>query len=103
GCKGKNACLMTANDIAGSTDGVKLSEEEISKIVDDLGYDGYLGVIYSDRKGEKVFCLSLTAKGLRYERERKNAKKSLLIKLMTTVCFALLSFIIGIILRSVFK
>ena len=79
-----------------------LTHAELEKILDGLSQDGYLDVVYSDRHGERVYCIALLPKGKGYKRNSEQIKRSLLIKLVITVSFALLSFIIGIILKAIF-
>lgn len=79
-----------------------LSEKEIDKILSDLKKDGYFDFIYSDRHGEKVYCITLSEHGKGYARDKMVMKRNLVYRLILTVGFAIISFIIGIILKLVF-
>ncbi len=79
-----------------------LSEKEVDKILTDLKMDGYFDFIYSDRHGEIVYCVTLLERGKGYERDKMVRRRSLVYRLFLTVAFAIISFIVGLILKSVF-
>lgn len=101
-CKDKRALLISPKDLINMTGDKTLTLSALEKVVLDLHADGYFDVVYSDRHGERVFCLSLTEKGKGYKRNVKLLKRNLIFRLMLTVGFALVSFLIGVILRAIF-
>jgi hypothetical protein len=78
------------------------SISQVEKLVKDLNTDGYFDLVYSDRRGETVYCISLTNKGKGFLRDKKLLKRNLIYRLVLSVSFAILSFIIGLILKRLF-
>ena len=102
-CKDKSALLISPIDLMKIAGQDTLTLTEIERVVNDLHADGYFDLIYSDRHGETVYCLSLTEKGKGYLRSNKILKRNLFFRLIATIGFAVLSFVVGLILKAVFK
>lgn len=103
-CSGKESCLLSPDDIL-SMAGVRgdVTTEELEKILESLEYDGYFDLVYSDRKGEKIYCITMHEKGRAYKRQKVVVKRNLSYKLVITVVFAVLSFAIGLLLKVIFS
>lgn len=101
-CKGKSSVLVCPTDLLNGIKGKRINSSRLEKMLIALSQDGYLDMIYSDRHGETVYCLSLTEKGNAYGRERKVFKRNLVFRLALSVTFAVISFLIGLILKTVF-
>lgn len=101
-CKERSALLISPIDLIKITGEKGLTQSKLEKIMNDLFIDGYFDLIYSDRHGERVYCLTLTEKGKGYMRSVKIMRRNLLFRLIITVGLALLSFVIGLILRAIF-
>ena len=97
----KKSFLISPLDIK-SMSKIPLSEREIDDILNDLKKDGYFDFIYSERHGESVYCITLLERGKGYDRDKMVRRRSLIYRLILTVGFAVISFIIGIILKLVF-
>ncbi len=101
-------CLEKATQLISPVDLIRLSgvqgitQNKLERIMEDLSADGYFDLIYSDRRGERIYCVTLTDKGKGYSRERKVHKRYILMRLCLTVSLAILSFIIGLILKAIF-
>ncbi len=80
----------------------KIKLDELDKILTLLSQDGYMDVYLSSRHGEKVYCIGLTPKGRSFKRNGQVIKRTLLFKLAVTVGFAVLSFVIGLLLKAIF-
>lgn len=78
------------------------TEDKLDRVLSALEMDDYLDVIYSDRKGERVYCVTLHAKGLGYLRSKQVQKRNLIFRIGVTVALAAVSFVIGLILRAIF-
>lgn len=102
-CKDKNALLISPTDLLKLSGAGVLTLTELERVVTDLHSDGYFDLVYSDRRGEKVYCICLTNKGKGYLRNQKVIKRNLIFRLFISIGFAFLSFIIGLILKAVFK
>ena len=103
-CDGKQSCLITMRDIMSSMSSSKgISEDKVLKTLKSLELDDYFDIIYSDRKGEEVFCISLHTKGFSFRRERQQDRRKLYVKIGITVATAVLSFLITFILKKLFS
>ena len=101
-CKDKSALLISPTDLIKITGDKGLTQSKLDKIMSDLYMDGYFDLIYSDRRGETVYCITLTERGKGYMRGQKVMRRNLAFRLLLTVCLALLSFVIGLILKALF-
>lgn len=102
-CKDRTALLISPVDLMKISGVDTLTLTKLERVVKDLHTDGYFDLVYSDRHGETVYCISLTEKGKGYLRNNKILKRNLYFRLIATVGFAVLSFVIGLILKAVFK
>ncbi|PWM71807.1 MAG: hypothetical protein DBX59_07945 [Bacillota bacterium] len=102
-CTGKTCCLLSPDDIL-SMAGVRgaVGYGALDKILQALEYDDYFELILSDRRGEKVYCITLKERGLSYRRQKVMAKRNLGYRLAVTVAFAFLSFLLGLLLKAIF-
>lgn len=98
----KPSILISPTDLSRMLGQQSFSISDVDRLISDLNTDGYFDLIYSDRHGEKVYCISLTSKGKGYLRDQKLLKRNLVFRLCLTICFAFLSFIIGLILKKIF-
>lgn len=102
------ACVEKATQLISPVDLIRLSglekltQNKLERVMEDLSADGYFDLIYSDRRGEKIYCVTLTDKGKGYIREKRVHKRYILMRLCLTVGLAILSFIIGLILKAIF-
>jgi DNA-binding MarR family transcriptional regulator len=101
-CKQRSALLISPLDLIKISGEKGLTESKLDRIMNDLFMDGYFDLIYSDRHGERVYCVTLTEKGKGYLRGRKVMKRNLLFRLGVTVALAIVSFVIGLILKAIF-
>lgn len=101
-CNKRSALLVTPLDLISMSGDRSITLNLIEKIVTDLSMDGYFDLVYSDRHGEMVYCIALTEKGKCFERNRKVFKRNLAFRITLTVALAILSFIIGLILKAIF-
>ncbi len=101
-CENKVSTLISPTDIIRISGLNNLTQTALERVMDDLYKDGYFDLIYSDRRGERVYCISLTNKGKAFIRGKKIFKRNLLIRVLITILLAVLSFITGLILKAVF-
>lgn len=78
-------------------------EEKLERILRALELDGYFELIPSDRKGEKMYVIHLQAAGLAYKRSDYQRKRSIYFKIALAVGSAVITFVIGIILKNLFS
>lgn len=106
-CRGKKTVLMTPKELLQ----VLLPKHEITAKQLDIAMkniclDGYADIFNSDEKGSLVYVVTLKERGEAYQREkadqRKQAMKSLTWKIVISAVGAVVVFVVGIILSSVF-
>ena len=92
---GKSTCLLSPTKILKRIPySINISKRDFEDVLKTLEYDGYLELIESDSKGEKVYCITLTTKGQGFNRELIHYKRMIYFKLILTLVFALLSFVV---------
>ena len=100
--KTKDTILISPLDLLKMVGTESLSISRLEKIVCDLSTDGYFDLVYSDRRGETVYCISILKKGKAYLRDQMQIKRNLLSRLFLTIGFAIVSFLVGVILKKIF-
>ena len=101
-CFGKGGVLISPAEFLEELSDQKLSASRLAKILKDLAYDGYIDLVETDRKGEFIYCINLLEKGSAFPRELSNQRRNLIFRISTTVALAVLSFVVGLILNSIF-
>ena len=104
-CSGeKNTCLLSPLDISHALEPVyNIKSVELQSLLDGLVQENYISVVNSDKNGELIYCISILAKGKAFIREQANAKKNLTMTIVKTVALAVLSFVVGLILKAIFS
>ena len=100
--KDKSAILISPTDLLKIVGAENLSLSQLEKVVCDLSMDGYFDLIYSDRRGETVYCICILERGKGFLRSEKQRKRNLLARLFLTIGFAIVSFLVGVILKKIF-
>ena len=102
-CQGKKSCLVSPREIISFVaDKYVLFPDELDRIMTNLSYDNYIELFKSDKKGNPVFCVSLKLKGEAFHRELSNNKRNLWFLLGRTCILAIISAIVGILVRLLF-
>lgn len=78
-------------------------EEKLERILRALELDGYFELISSDRKGEKMYVIHLQAAGLAYKRSDYQRRRGIYFKIALAVGSAVITFVIGLILKAIFS
>ncbi len=78
---------------------LKFDEEKLERVLRDLGLDGYFELIFSDRKGERVYVLHLTSRGLNFRRQDRQLKRSVWFRWGVAAIGAVITALIGMLLR----
>lgn len=103
-CRGKQACLVSPWEIINLLPPKrKYTEEQLDRTLNALQLDDYFDMISSERKGEKMYVITLHANGLAYKRNGVQVKRSILFKIALSVGGAIFAFIAGIILKAIFR
>ena len=100
--KDRSAILISPLDLLKMVGVENLAISRLEKIVSDLKTDGYIDLVYSDRRGERVFCISLLERGKGFLRSERQKRRNLFARLILTIGFAIVSFLVGVILKKIF-
>lgn len=99
----KGSCLLKPQDILfGLKKGMVISPEQLETAITNLENDNYIETIVTNTKDKKVYCFTLKKKGEGFLREQENIKKSVMLNIGRTILLAILSFIVGVILKAIF-
>ncbi len=102
-CDGTDGCLVSPLDILSILPAKrKYSTEKIDGILHDLKCDGYFDLITSERKGEKMYVISLKENGFAYKRNAKQRQRDVAFRIMLAFIGAAATFIFGLILKGIF-
>lgn len=80
---------------------LKFDEEKLERVLRDLGLDGYFELIFSDRKGERVYVLHLSSRGLNYKRQDRQLRRSVWFRWGVAAIGAVITALIGMLLRLI--
>ena len=78
-------------------------EEKLERVLRSLELDGYFQLITSERKGEKTYVVLMREAGLNYRRSDYQRKRFVAFKWGVAAIGAVITFLIGVILRLIFK
>ena len=96
-------CLATPKELLdGLPTREKWTEEGLEKTLLDLKMDNYFDMLYTDRKGERTYVITLRAAGQAFERSALQAKRSVTVKLVLAVVSAVVAFLASWILKLIF-
>ncbi len=80
----------------------RYTEERIEEILHELSLDDYFELLASERKGEKMYVISLRANGFAFKRYFAQMRRDAAVKIFWAVASAVVAFIVGIILKRIF-
>lgn len=100
--KDKNSLLLSPVDIINNTKAKEITVSDVEKTVIDLSQDKYFDFVFSDRHGERVYCITLLEKGKNFERSQTQLKRTIIFRVCLTISLAILSFVTGLILKAIF-
>lgn len=103
-CDGKESCLVSPLEIMSILPEKRnYTPERVDKILRSLELDDYFDLIESDRKGEKMYVITLHANGIAYKRTSLQMKRSIAFKIGLSVGGAIVTFVVGLILKGIFS
>lgn len=82
---------------------LKFDEEKLERVLRDLGLDGYFELVLSDRKGERVYVVHLEPLGMNYRRNDYQRRRSVFFRWGVAAIGAVITALVGLILRLIFK
>ena len=100
---GKSVCLVSPSELLTTLPPRgKYTEENLEKILDALALDDYFELLSSERKGEKMYVISLRANGYAFKRGYVQMKRDMAMKIFWAVTSAIIAFLVGLILKWIF-
>ena len=104
-CINKSSVLVPAEEIIKFSLGKKhsLSSYELEDIMNNLQKESYIDFVSSDSKKGLIYCVSLKNKGKFFLKDMKKQKRQNSFLVFRTIALAVLSFLIGLILKSIFS
>ncbi len=100
-CDGTDGCLISSVDILSVLpSNKKYNLERIDDTLNALHMDGYFDLITSERKGEKMYVISLKESGINFKRAAKQKRRDLIFKIFMAFVGAFATFIFGLILKA---
>lgn len=103
-CDGRESCLVSPMEIMSILpERRKYTPEKVDAILRSLELDDYFDLIESERKGEKMYVITLHDNGMAYERSRRQVRRSIAFKVGLSVLGAVVTFAVGMILRCIFS
>ena len=102
-CHSEGICLVSPAELLSLLPSrKKYTETQLEKILDALALDDYFELLSSERKGEKMYVISLRANGYAFERGYMQMRREGYRKICWTVASAVLAFLVGVILKRIF-
>lgn len=103
-CYGKQTCLVSAWEIMNLLPPKsKFTEEKVDRILRNLQLDDYFEMISSERKGERMYVITLHNNGVAYKRSGVQEKRTMFYKIILSVLGAVFAFFMGVLLKAIFK
>ena len=103
-CKNKSSVLISPDELCNMlAPKYEVGKIEIDEIINNLVLENYITMVLSDKKGKPIYCMSLDKKGESFERDIENSKKTTIKLVVRTVALAVLSFVVGLILKAIFS
>ena len=100
---GKERFLCSAAEILALLPAKGFDEEILLRILATLEMDGYFELISSDRKGERMLVVHMKEAGLSFRRSNSRRKRTLIMRVCITLALAVLSAVVGVVLKAVFS
>ena len=102
-CEKQGICLISPAELLETLPSrKKYDETKLEKILNALALDDYFQLLFSERKGEKMYVISLHAGGYAYKRCELQRKRSVAVKILWAITSAVIAFAVGWILKKIF-
>ena len=102
-CHEKGVCLISPAELLSLLPKKKkYSEAQIETILGELALDNYFELLSSERKGEKMYVISLRANGYAFKRYFAQMKRDAAVKIFWAVTSAVVAFLVGVVLKRIF-
>lgn len=95
-------CILSPVEILGKVPlDVEIREDDLEPLFYNLSLEGYFDYEKADFKGDAMYLFTLKDKGLSYDRDKRNKRRSLIIKIVSTIAFALLGVLVRFIIGAI--
>jgi hypothetical protein len=102
-CHEKGVCLISPGELLAMLPPRKeYTEEQVEGILNGLALDDYFELLSSDRKGEKMYVISLRANGYAFKRSFTQMRRDALSKIFWAITSAIVAILVGLILKRIF-
>ena len=102
-CDGSECCLISRSDIlALLPKRASLTADALDDTMYALHLDGYFDMVTSERKGERMYVITLKENGFAFRRTRLQKRRDITFKIALAFIGAVATFIFGLILRGIF-
>ena len=101
-CAEEGRCLVSPAELLRLLPSRKMGEDGLESVLKQLELDGYFELLLSDRKGEKMYVITLQKNGLSFKRETALFRRDALLKIGWAILSAVLAFVIGALLKRIF-
>lgn len=102
-CSGKEVCLIAPTEIlALLSPRRKYTEEQVEKVLGELALDNYFELLASERKGERMYVISLKPNGYAFKRSFAQMRRDAAVKILWAVASAVVAFLVGLVLKRIF-
>ncbi len=102
-CHDKGVCLIAPTELLSLLPKhKKYTEEILESVLQALSMDDYFELLSSERKGEKMYVISLRSNGFAFKRYAAQLRRDAAMKIFWAVTSAVVAFIVGLILKRIF-
>lgn len=102
-CHEKGVCLVSPMELLAMLPPNKnYTEKQVEEILNELALDDYFELLSSERKGEKMYVISLKANGYAFKRCFAQMRRDAMAKIFWAVASAIVAFLVGVILKRIF-
>ena len=99
----KGICLISPSELVSLLPTrKKYTEAQVERILQELALDNYFELLSSERKGEKMYVISLRANGYAYKRCSVQQKRDVALRLFWAIASAVVAFAVGLLLKRIF-
>ncbi len=102
-CGERECCLVSAFEILNMLPRRHgYTAESLENILQSLELDGYFDLVLSERKGERMYVITLQRSGEAFRREAQQARRGAAFKIALSAAGAVVAFLVGLLLRAIF-
>lgn len=102
-CHDKGVCLIAPTELLSLLPKhKKYTEESLEGVLKALSMDDYFELLSSERKGEKMYVISLRSNGFAFKRYSAQVRRDAAMRIFWAVTSAVVAFIVGLVLKRIF-